>query len=149
MGTGERGEKGAGDAAGSGQQAAGRTTPRPRGVRPVVAVDPILEAALGPLVRDFGRDAVLAAAQAVGRRHTVDATRAEKERLAVLIDQLARVWGKGQVFGFLTKQKAVGIPVAISLEILERIVAMRPANPWALVQHIMASDYPHYRWGRG
>ncbi len=113
-------------------------------------MDPILQVAIAQLVQAHGREAVLAAAQQVGRRSAVpEASRDEKEQLAVLIDGLRGVMDKSSVFAFLTRQRTAGIPVAISIEILERVRDTRAVNAWTLITKVMAEDYPHYRWGRG
>jgi hypothetical protein len=112
-------------------------------------VDPILSVAIAQLVQAHGREAVLAAAKAVGRRSAVpEASRVERETLAGLIDGLRGVMEKSSVFAFLTRQRTAGVPVAISIEILERVRDTRAVNAWALITRIMADDYPHYEWRR-
>jgi hypothetical protein len=122
----------------------------PRAPRPVCDVDPLLAATMCELATKHGREAVLAAAQTVGKREfDPDATRADKAQLAEVIDRLAGTWDKREVFAFLTRQRAASIPMATSIEILQRIVATRAVNCWAMVNHIMRNDYPDYKWGRG
>ena len=117
--------------------------------RPVCDVDPLLVATMRELATKYGREAVLAAAQAVGKREfNPDATRADKAQLAEIIDRLAGIWDKREIFSFLTRQRAASIPMATSIEILQRIVATKAVNCWAMVNHIMRDDYPHYKWGR-
>jgi hypothetical protein len=121
----------------------------PRSPRPVCEVDPLLAVTLRELAAKYGREAVLAAAQAVGKREfNPDATRADKAQLAEIIDRLAGVWDKREVFSFLTRQRAANVPMATSIEILQRIVATKAVNCWAMVNHIMRNDYPNYKWGR-
>jgi hypothetical protein len=111
-----------------------------------VEIDPALRAAVAALVQAHGKDAVIAAAEQAGRRHPVEASRDELARIAALIDRLDGVMDKDAVFAFLGKQRAMGIPVAISIEVLERVHATMARNPWALIRTIMREDYPHYRW---
>ena len=111
--------------------------------------DPVLSVAIAQLVQAHGREAVLAAVQAIGRRSAVpEASRDEKEKLATLIDGLSGTMDKRRVFAFLQRQRNCGIAIGISIEILERVRDTRAVNPWALITRIMAEDYPHYRWGR-
>lgn len=115
----------------------------PRAAR--APVDPLLAAAVAELVRQHGRAAVIAAAQAVERHSPVpEATRDQKARLAALIDGLVGTMDKAAVFALVARQRNAGIPIAVTIEILERIQATRPANPWALVEHILRTDYPHH-----
>jgi len=113
-------------------------------------VDPILRAAVAQLVAQ-GHTAhdIVAAALAVGKRPVVDATREQRERLAALIDALAPRVDKHTCFAFLESQKRAQIPVATSLEILERVRDYAPRAFWPFVTTLMQRDYPHYRWGRG
>lgn len=119
---------------------------RTRRTNAAIDVDPVLQAAVAELVQAHGKDLVIAAAEEVGRRRVVQATRDELARIATLIDQLHGTMEKGDVFAFLAKQRAMGIPPAISIEVLERVYAAKAINPWALIHKIMREDYPHYRW---
>jgi hypothetical protein len=114
-------------------------------------VDPELAGAVLELARRFGNRAVLDAAREIARRpQQGNATRAEMERIAELILKLPRASAAAfNPHAFIQKEIGAGIPAQITIEILERIVEVGPANPWALVNTIMAQDYPAYKWGRG
>jgi len=70
--------------------------------------------------------------------------RGNSERLARLIDGLAGCWPKAEIMRFLTLHQNQRIPVAISIEVLERVAAVRPANVWGFVNAVMHRDYPHH-----
>ncbi|MFQ5701439.1 MAG: hypothetical protein ACE5HU_06305, partial [Acidobacteriota bacterium] len=100
------------------------------------------------LVGRYGRDAVIDTALGLRRRPLVDATPDEKAQLARMMDRLVRYPDKVfNPFAFLQKQKAAGIPVKVTIEILERVVAVKPDEPWALIETIMRDDYPGFPWG--
>ena len=123
---------------------------RTKGTRHAEPADTLLVAAVNELKRTYTKAQILSAVDQVFRVSPLsdEVTREQKAALARLIDQLQGVWDKHGVFGFLGRQKAGGVPVTISIEILERIVATRAVNPWAMVSKIMAEDYPSYKWGR-
>ncbi|MDZ4338853.1 MAG: hypothetical protein U1B94_01395 [candidate division NC10 bacterium] len=104
------------------------------------------------LVAKWGKVAVLAAAKDVARGargRTIEATPDEKEQLAALFYPIHRRYPEAtfNFFAFLNKQKRAGVPVKVSIEILDRIAKTKPDNPWALVETIMAQDYPGFSWG--
>ena len=128
----------------------GTLNPRRRAPRPTCDVDPLLLVTIHELAAKHGKAAVLAAAQAVGRREQFELSREQKERVAALIDALPQYSADVfNPFAFLQRQKAAGIPAAISIEILEIVVKRRPDRPWALISTVMHQDYPNYSWGRG
>jgi hypothetical protein len=109
------------------------------------SADPALQVAIAQLVQQHGREAVLAAAQEVARRSPLpDATREERGHLARLITSLKGVWSRDEIMRCLMLHKGKGIPVAISLEILDVVDRVRPANPWALINHVVHKDYPQW-----
>jgi hypothetical protein len=121
-----------------------------KGLRPVCDIDPLLVATMRELAAKYGKEAVLAAAQAVGKREfNPDATRIQNERLAGIINALLGVWTRDDVFRFMRLQMTAKVPTETSLDILDRVVSVKAANPWALINRIMRDDYPHYKWGRG
>lgn len=106
--------------------------------------DPLLLVTLRQLVAQHGPAAVRAAAETACRRPVVEATDHQRARLATLIDQLAGCWPKAEILRLLMLHKTRGIPVEISLELLDRVAAIRPANVWGFVNTVMRKDYP--RW---
>ena len=107
-----------------------------------VPVDPMLQVELARLVQAHGREAVRAACETALRRQVVDASDEQRARLAMLIDRLAGCWPRDQVMRLLMLHKSRGIPVEISLELLDRVASIRPANVWGLINTIMRKDYP-------
>jgi hypothetical protein len=113
-------------------------------------VDPLLIVSMRQLVATHGKEAVLAAAQAVGKRElNPDATREEKARLAAVIDRLHYDRETFNPFQFCQRAMGARIPMAVCVEVLERVAEVHPEAPWALLHKIMRDDYPHYGWGRG
>ena len=111
-------------------------------------MDPLLAATMRDLAAKHGRATVIAAAEAVPKRElNPDATRDEKVRLKAVIDRLHYDRETFNPFQFCQRAMGARIPMAISIEILERVAAKPRENPWGLINRIMRDDYPHYRWG--
>jgi len=106
--------------------------------------DPTVLVALRQLVAQHGRDAVQAACETACKRMVVEASREQLARLRVIIDALRGCWERDQVMRLCMLHKTKGVPVEITLEVLDRVVDIRPANPWGLINTIMRKDYP--RW---
>lgn len=137
------GEKGA-------QHAPGR---KPSGARGVPPLDPleratIKEALDGLVAAGHQPAAILAVAMELRRPRVVEATRDQRQRLADLIDRLEGILAKPEAFKLVMMQKNAGIPVEVTLEVLQRVADFQPTNPWAFVNALMRKDYPHYKWGR-
>lgn len=99
------------------------------------------------LVARFGRAAVRTAVDAIDRRAST-LTDNEHRRLAELRRALSFYPERAfHFYRFLQAQKRAGVPVKVSIEILERVVAVKPLEPWALVSTIMVQDYPGFPWG--
>ena len=113
-------------------------------------VPPELREAFETLVRRFGRSAVQAAAEALGRRAELqDGTREERAQTQALVGRIERWWDKRELMKFLQRAKGAKIPWAICNEVLGRVADYMPKdNPWAFISKVMREDYPHYRWGR-
>jgi len=121
----------------------GRVAPR--------LADPALVAAVREWRGRHTKAEILAAVEEACRVSPLSAevTRAQREQLRQLIDQLGgREACDRWLWQLIQREKHGDLPFAILLEVVRRVAEYRPKNVWAYIEHVMKTDYPAYAWGK-